>query len=442
MKNIILLAGLAALTAEAVPTVSEVSMSLNGAGNVATVSYRLSDGPAIVTVDIQTNGVPLAADDFGSVKGDWNGRMTDGLHQMTWKPAKKFQELGIKALNAKAVVTAWSPVKGPDYLVCDLTGAEPPRYYADAVHLPGGVGDSAYKTSKLLLKFIPAANVDWYMGTPSNECGIIGWNLGSNTQKVGNYCGESFRRVTLTQSYYLGVYEVTQRQYELVTGNRPSSFSKDAYYATRPVEKIAYSDLRGNTWPGGGRADCGSAAISLFRSRTGLALDLPTEAQWEFACRAGVTLPFNNGTWATSNEGGGTGTEVSVLQVKGLERIARYGGNSGVQQNGNTVTPAADCSTDQGTAAVGSYEPNAFGLYDMHGNVFEWCLDCAGAWLGNEPAVDPVGCTYAQSYASCTHVMRGGSFRHGGRFCRSGARRFQASGGQDAFGFRLCLTLE
>jgi len=297
------------------------------------------------------------------------------------------------------------------------------------------------------MKFIPAANVVWQMGSSSNECGFIGWNIGNNTQVVGNYCGEAYHRVTLTKNYYLGVYEVTQRQYELVTGKRPSYFSNADCYAMRPVERIAYADLRDNSsWPGGGYAGCGNFAIKTFRTKTQLQLDLPTEAQWEFACRAGETMPLNNGWWVTSGEGGGTGSEANettVLKVKGLEHIARYGGNSGVQySNQALVVPAADSSTDLGTAVVGSYAPNAFGLYDMHGNVCEWCLDCAGGWLGVAPAVDPVGCTYAQSFAGCTHVMRGGSFEQGGRFCRSGARRLQATGGQLCFGFRLCLTLE
>jgi len=155
-------------------------------------------------------------------------------------------------------------------------------------------------------------------------------------------------RVEISKAFYLGVFEVTQRQWELVVGNRPAFFKHNGYYMTRPVENIARKAILD--------------MIDLLQKRTNLEFGLPTSAQWEFACRAGTVSPFNNGLRSIANN-------------------ARVGMD-------RTCSGCEDLS--YGTAKVGTYSPNAWGLYDMHGNVSELCSDEWGQWKVASDSVDPV----------------------------------------------------
>ena len=142
--------------------------------------------------------------------------------------------------------------------------------------------------------------------------------------------------------------------------------------------------------------------------------DLPTEAQWEYACRAGTTTPFNNGEPCATE--GDLDTQLKLL--------GRYKSNGG-------------SSTDVGTAGAS----NDWGLYDMHGNVWEWCLDWCQDDVQNiaNPSVDPVG-----PAAGSGHVLRGGSLCHAARLCRSAFRNLAAPSAvidYDVYGFRLSRTL-
>lgn len=169
--------------------------------------------------------------------------------------------------------------------------------------------------------------------------------------------------VTLTRAYYIGVYTVTQRQWELVTGDRPSFFSKNECYAMRPVENIGYDDLRGKgvgaKWPVSQGVDSNSF-IGILRKRTEIVnIDLPTEAQWEYACRAGTSTDFNDGYDIPEDNG---------IAIENVAKVARF----------NSELGGLDCDTvdvNVGTAIVGSYKPNQWGIYDMHGNVAEICID-------------------------------------------------------------------
>jgi formylglycine-generating enzyme required for sulfatase activity len=147
---------------------------------------------------------------------------------------------------------------------------------------------------------------------------------------------------------------------ERVMGDWPSWFNNADHRDARPVEQVSWDDVRGGVWPGepagAGAPDAGTF-VGRVRARTGLPFDLPTEAQWEFACRAWTTKALNSGKDLT-NEG----------SCPNMSEVGRYwhNGGSGFSQGGDTTV---------GTAKVGSYVPNAWGLFDMSGNVFEWCLD-------------------------------------------------------------------
>ena len=209
----------------------------------------------------------------------WVTRMQNGLKRM-FSQKGSCRTLCLSAL----VVLATAMPASASYLVVDLSGGPDatnyPVTYLNGVP-PGGWTD-AYKTDRFVLRKIPAGTCT--MGSPTNE--------------LGRYSDEPQHAVALTRGYYIGVFEVTQRQWERVMGNRLSYFTNVACYATRPVESVSYNDIRENPansddaavyWPSNTNVNVNSF-MGKLRATTGLAtFDLPTESQWEYACRAGRT---------------------------------------------------------------------------------------------------------------------------------------------------------
>ena len=344
--------------------------------------------------------------------GPWEMRTAAASETITYSTAWATNAL----TDAKAVVKVW-PVKRekPKYIAIDLSGGTTATHYPIEYldEIPGGSWSDEYKTSKLVLRHIPAGS--FIMGGRATDYpGAVNTNL---------------HMVTLTKDFYMGVFEVTQRQWELVMGNRPSAFSNETCYATRPVEMVSYIDIRGGvkgvTWPNGEDVDEDSF-MGVLRRKVGLsAFDLPTEAQWEYACRAGTTTALNSGKNIS---------DISDTQlIQEANEVARYHFNSGAPSS-NPVDFMFGEASDKGTAIVGEYLPNAWGLYDMHGNLYELCLDFLSAF--HESGVDPVGPVTGQFRST-----RGGSWYSGGYAYSSSY--WGASIGEDgcraAIGFRLCL---
>ena len=291
--------------------------------------------------------------------------------------------------------------KKPFYCIIDLAGGPsassyPVSYVPDASAVPGGTFNvDEYKTTKLVLRRI--------------EPGTF------------KMCGKY--DVTLTKPFYIGVFEMTQKQYELVIGNNPSAHKGDM----RPVEKVSYEMIRGTSdgarWPSSSAVDADSF-MGKIRVRTGLDFDLPTEAQWEYACRAGTTSGYNNG--GDSEED--------------LKKLGRFTLN---QKSHGCCESDADFARHRPDGkgghlahhtVVGSYMPNRWGLYDMHGNVWEWCCDWKGD-LANS-LTDPKG-----AVSGDYRVARGGGWYHDAGFCLSEYRiqdRPQVC--WDGNGFRLCCS--
>jgi len=263
-----------------------------------------------------------------------------------------------------------------------------------------------YQTDKLVLRRIKPGT--FLMGSPPDELGHI---PRSETQ----------REVTLTRPYYIGVFKVTQRQWELVTGDNPSYFKNPAHYATRPVEQVSYDMIRGTDegakWPQDNKVDSESFMDKL-RARTGQAFDLPTEAQWEYACRAGTTTALNSGKNLTDAE-----------KCPNLDELGRYLGNGG-DQRGSNVT------VEHGTAKVDAYKPNAWGLYGMHGG-WEWCLDW-WAPATKESVTDPKGHPDAQYSGRST---RGGRIMNPAAGCRTAYRvhGYKPDSNNYTFGLRVAV---
>jgi formylglycine-generating enzyme required for sulfatase activity len=242
--------------------------------------------------------------------------------------------------------------------------------------------------------------------------------------------------VALTKDFYIGVFQVTQRQWELVMGNKPSYFH--SHFACRPVEQVSYYDIRENPanrddpavdWPANSTVNALSF-VGKLRTKTGLAtFDLPTESQWEYACRAGTTTALNSGYNLTS-----TGSDPR------MDAVGRYWYNGGAgawySYNGEPGY-SRGCTPSAATAPVGSYLSNPWGLYDMHGNVWEWCLDWYGAYPGT--VSDPKG-----AVSGSNRVLRGGSWGNSAGYCRSAYRYHNGppdSRNGSLIGFRVARTL-
>ena len=236
-------------------------------------------------------------------------------------------------------------------------GAGPNTGDTKTITLPGGA----------TMKMIYVAPGTFTMGSPASE--------------EGRSDDETQHQVTLTKGFWLGKYEVTQEQWQSVMGGNPSRF-KDG---NRPVECVSWKDCQ--------------SFINKINLQQNCGARLPTETEWEYACRAGSTETY-----------GGNGN---------LDDMGWYSGNSG-----------------RGTYPVGQKQANAWGFHDMHGNVYEWCED----WYGDygTATTDPVG-----PASGVNRVLRGGNWSHKARSCRSAVRSWSSPGSRrGSNGLRLCCSAE
>ena len=440
-RSVILLlaAGAAGSLWAAVPVVSGVEMS-QAENRRVTISYSLSGAPAVVTVDIQTNCVTESGTVWTSIggksivgdggrgcpQGDVFKRVsTDGRHTITWRPDLSWPDHIVDSPNARAVVTAWAPESTPDYLVVDLAGANAGKaaYYPAEDFLPGGLFDKTeYRTTKMVMRRIPAKDVTWTMGSQNAE--------------PGRSDNEKSHDVTLDHDYYIGVFPLTQAQWQNITGStRTGFYSTDG--ATRPMETLmCYYDLRENSvgqttgqvayrYPA---APFPGSVLGMLRNCTKNAgfeidFDLPGEAEWEFAARGGVGVGYwPNGKLITSSDNDPNFTGRN-----------KYTG--GFHWNGaEYVSPSDYVGPEEGTATVGtSGDRNGFGLYDMCGNVAELCLDY---WKKDISALNGAIVTTENGSGLVAegddyyHVWKGGNYTKGATECRPAYRGVYVSSGQ------------
>ena len=300
---------------------------------------------------------------------------SNGTYRVTWDSARESDEYhffdkhaDFKGELVYCGLDRSSVPYGDTYVIVDLgEGASATSYpvsyrkcsYQTAIET---FNTTEYKTTKLVLREIVAGT--FMMGSPTTEWGREPANY---TQTYGSGCPfgeETQHQVTLTQNYLIGIFPITQAQYYNITGAKPS---KAGAMDDRPVENVSYQTIRGSSKgiarPATfGNTDAGSFC-GILSAKTGLTFDLPTEAEWEYACRAGTT---------TSTYVGDTtqGTAVSVVS-----KILQFG---------------ADWKGF--TYAVGQKQPNAWALYDTLGNVWEWCRDRVSNAKTNrdDPTSDPV----------------------------------------------------
>ncbi len=218
--------------------------------------------------------------------------------------------------------------------------------------------------------------------------------MGSPPDEPGRLDDETQHRVRLSRDYWMGETQVTQALWEAVMGNNPSEFNNGGEY---PVESVSWDDSQ-------------TFIQDLNRLVSGGGFRLPTEAEWEYACRAGTNTPFHTGRCLGTHE-------------------ANYDGNY----------PLEGCPEGEyreRTTRVASFAPNAWGLYDMHGNVYEWCQDWYDEDYPSGRVTDPSGPS-----SGASRVHRGGCWVIGARYCRSASRNVLALGYRHFFiGLRLART--
>ena len=233
--------------------------------------------------------------------------------------------------------------------------------------------------------------------------------MGSPNDELGRNNDEEAHIVTLTKPFYIGKYEITQSQYEKIIGKNPSKFEGN----NKPVDSITYDEAIEFCY----RLN----AKYLHSLPKGYRFDLPTEAQWEYACRAGNGSALNSGKEIMTVDG----------NCPNLDETAWYGMNSGYT-----------------THEVGKKKPNAWGIYDMHGNVSEWCRDWFDPYLYNTDPFDDVSSrkrllsqAIQRKEINLSRVYRGGCWSDIARNCRS-ARRFSNSPSYmyNFLGFRVALV--
>jgi len=216
--------------------------------------------------------------------------------------------------------------------------------------------------------------------------------MGSPENEAGRNSNESPEHQVTVPSFFMGKYQLTQAQYQAIMGSNPSAFKGN----NRPVEQVSWNDA--------------VKFCEKLSQKTGKNYRLPSEAEWEYACRAGTTTPFYFGESITTD-------------------LANYNGYY-------TYASAPKGQYRKQTTDVGSFPPNAFGLYDMHGNVWEWCQDDSINSYNNAPTDGS-----ALTGRSSTKLLRGGSWNDHPGNCRSAYRYgYYLDGNGSNLGFRVVCS--
>ncbi len=304
----------------------------------------------------------------------------------------------IAAIERLALTSATSPPSSPSLptfafavITVDAQGRETNRRPGQAAYFTEDLGNG------VLLDLVSIPTGEFQMGSPESEA-----------ERASD---ESPQHQVKIPGFWMGKYAVTQAQWQVVASQQkvncdlnpdPSHFKGDS----RPVEQVSWNEAVEF-------CDRLSRFVESRLSRqTGRAYRLPTESEWEYACRAVTTTPFHFGETITSD-------------------LANYDGNS-------PYGAAPKGLYRELTTPVGSFPPNAFGLYDMHGNVWEWCLD---HWHENYQGAPMDGSAWIMGGNSDRRLLRGGSWYNDPRLCRSASRYYSSPDNRSyTFGFRVICS--
>jgi len=274
-----------------------------------------------------------------------------------------FRGIDFRKFDLKDAKLSGANLRGLDFSEANLSNAD-----LSNANLTGTKLTGSYVVNTIGMKFTGISQGEFIMGSPAHE--------------GGRYDNEILHKVILTKTFFMQTTPVTQGQWKAVMGSNPSHFKNCGDDC--PIESVSWNDAQ--------------KFIKKLNQKEGTSkYRLPTEAEWEYACRAGTTTAYCFGDDESK-----------------LKEYAWYDKNS-----------------DNKTHRVGFLKPNLWGLYDIHGNVWEWCLD----WYGDYPTGtlnDPMG-TNTGSY----WVLRGGAWGSSDRYCRSASRGYSPDSYGSSFGFRL-----
>jgi formylglycine-generating enzyme required for sulfatase activity len=394
MRNLITLTViLVAVIGQTKPVASNIRLTAGAHAGDMKVTYDLVCEPgekAVITWDLEIDGQRVGFENLITVAGDINKVVSAGTDlSFTWTPDPAWANTH-DLMSASAVVTAWETASPPPYMAVSTVVTNLVRYYPAAEALPGGTGatNDLYKGEWVLMRKIPAAGVTWQMGVNSVD------NKTSHSRSANH-------TVTLTEDFYMAVYVLTRQQYANLTGgDMPNDANRFL------PQGVSYNSMRGSVgdeidWPTKPVGDIygvkNDSGFDIIRKFTGVRFDYATDAQWEYACRAGVGTLWNNG----SNE------------VAGYSDVCWNKYNSGGAYH-----------------EVGLKKGNNWGLYDMHGNIWEYVLDWNQDVLTDE--TDPKGPSTGSA-----RVYRGGVYYQDWNYCNSAHRN---NGNPDGSGFGIRMT--
>lgn len=410
------------------PRITNVRLSADD--GPLTVKYDLSGIDAVVTADVLTNGVSIGIVNFTNMTGAVNCRVAVGTDKtIRWRSRVTWPGHKLDPDTLSVRLTAWSVSDPPDYHVTDLATGDI-RYYVSQEAFPGGFWDEQYRTTKLVMKKVSAAMKPFLAGAREGELGI------NDRQRR--------HKAMLTNDFYIGVFEFTQGQWMTLCKSKQGQYytsgeTADAFTfddtpdaALKPVNHVCGYMLRGDSAAARGlpvvHAVDEWSLCGKLRSLTGqplvgsMGFDLPSETEWEFACRAESMAALPNNLKLTNESA-----------CPNLNLIAWYAGNGG--------------SSSTGPKPVGSYLPNGYGLYDMVGNVSEYCRGWFLWSLSGVPEVDYEGPKQSDVSASETWKSsipaRGGNYNSVASGCRPAVRVCPKANAlaDPVYGFRLSLRL-